>query len=640
MSYLDTPRLHFTGQFQADVSTINNEVTLYDINTFRPEDQTLTTDGTRGGWNPEGTGIFRLIGCRVTGARLGDRQITTWQEDAVIGTALENADDRVFGKLVDLDPQQQMVSEIWGMRLRLTDGSTRALFAGDFRPAAFTNLWRRQQRAVFLDQTLAAVFQSVLEGVSWDLDSAAGEGNARSAVLEALRQASAEGRLSININVYGYGRDPAIPRYTLGRVAGTIGPYLAGEPRHFVLGRQMVSGTPAASPVAPYGGVYSFQCKVHEDRRVVTADFGNCLPIRDASGAFDPNTSPPLTLAVLKAESSSLLNTVAADDVAVLGELNYLRRGWYAATAGVQDFDYSADSWCVSHITTRPLALLTPLAADNSSYAVLVSETLGGWYARADGFVARLEPGAMAPFDVYATRYGKPVSTLVKFSSNLGPMGGPPPEPEVGTPAAAIAYPAELKTDAQGKTVLCVTARADGPGNPRGYIDGQLYGIGYQPAEQSAQAFVNFWNLISILAFDRFEVPTQPTWNAHVRPILQQYGNLYPIMSKHLVALGDYSSVVTHLDILKLAFAQPLEDPNHMPVTRDLSAGKRAMILRWMEQRGPDGLPLRGDLGPPGAAVAAAERAAVVVDLDPMQRRSKTEALLKFAARRAGEEAR
>ena len=31
MSYLDTPRLHFTGQFQADVSTINNEVAFYDV---------------------------------------------------------------------------------------------------------------------------------------------------------------------------------------------------------------------------------------------------------------------------------------------------------------------------------------------------------------------------------------------------------------------------------------------------------------------------------------------------------------------------------------------------------------------------------------------------------------------------------
>jgi hypothetical protein len=629
MSYLDTPRIHFAGEFQADVSTINNEVTLYDSATFKRDDQELTTDGTKGGWNPEGTGIFRLIGCRVTGARLGDKAITTWEQDPVVGMALENADERVFGKLVDLDPQQQMVSQIWGMRLRLTDGEEKALLSGEFRPAAFINLWKRQQKAVFLDQTLAAVFQSVLEGVAW-------EGDADSQVLHALREASTDGCLSINMNVYGYGRDPKVPRYTIGRVAGTIGPSLAGEPRHFVLGRQMVSGTPATNPTIPYGGVYSFQCKVHEDRNTVTADFGNCLPIKDASGAFDPNTSPPLTLAVLKVESPNLLATVAADEVAVLGDVNYLRKGWYAETAGVQDFDYAADPWCVANIAERPLVLLTPLATDNSSYAVLVSETLGGLYARADGFVARLEPGGTATFDLYATRYGKPVSTALTLAPNLGPMGGPsPPEPQVGTPAEAIAFPTTLQTDAQGKAVLTVTARSEGPGNPRGYIDGQLYGIGYQPAGQPTQAVTNFWNVISILAFDRFEVPDQPTWTEHIQPILQQYGNLYPIMSRHLVELGTYESVVRHLPILRLAFTRPIEDPNHMPVTRDLSGSKRAAILKWMNSPGADGLPLKGAPAAmaAGAASPAAPRVGFEVDLEPIQRRSKTEALMKFAVR-------
>lgn len=620
MSYLDTPRLHFTGHFQADVSTINNEVTFYDISTFTPDDQQLTTDGTKGGWNPEGTGIFRLVGCRVTGARLGNRQITTFAEDPVIGMALENADDRVFGKLVDLDPEQQAVSQIWGMRLRLTDGKDNDLFAGDFRPAAFINLWRRQQRAAFLDQTLAAVYQSVLQGMIW-------EGHVDSAVLDALRRASADDCLSICMNVYGYGRDPKIPRYTLGSVAGTIGPYFAGEPKHFVLGRQLVSATPL-NPTVPLGGVYSFQCKVNEDQKTISADFGNCLQIKDASGAFDQNTSPPLMLAVAKQESSNPLSSVAAGDVAILGNVNYLNDGWYAQTGGVQDFDYSADPWLVANIGARPLLLLTPLAADNSSYAVLVSETLAGWYARADDFVARLEPGATAMFDIYATRYGKPVATAVNFFSNLTQMGG---GPDIGTPTDAITYPPQLQTDGHGKAVLSVVASAAGPGIPRIYIDGQLYGIGYQPAAQPAQAFTNPWNFISILAFSRVDVPDQPTWHANVQPILQQYGNLYPIMSKHLIDLGNYDSVVKHLKILRLAFSLPVEDANYMPVIRDLSAGKRAIILKWLDN------PLKGEPPPARAALAPAKPAGVEVDLEPMQRRSKTEALMKAAARRREE---
>jgi len=619
MSYLDTPRLHFTGQFQADVSTINNDVTFYDISSFTPDDQELTINGTKGGWNPEGTGIFRLVGCRITGAQLGNQPITTFDQDAVIGMALENADERVFGKLVDLDPEQQAVSQIWGMRLRLTDGKDTDLFVGDFRPAPFINLWRRQQTAVFLDQRLAAVYQSVLQGVTW-------EGHVDSPVLDALRSASAGNCLSICMNVYGYGRDPKIPRYTMGSVAGTIGPYVADEPKHFVLGRQMVSSTPWDATL-PLGTVYSFQCKVNEDQKTVSADFGNCLQIKDASGAFDPN-SPPLMLAVAKEESSNPASSVLAGEVAILGNVNYLSKGWYAQTAGVQDFDYSADPWVVANIGARPLLLLTPLAADNNSiisYAVLVSETLGGWYARADDFVARIEPDATAAFDIYATRYGKPIATEVNFFSNLSQMGG---GPDIGTPTDGITYPSQLPTDAKGKAVLYVKAKSTGPGTPRIYIDNQLYGIGYQPAQQPAQAFTNPWNFISILAFDHADLPDQPTWHTDVQPILQQYGNLYPIMSKYLVNLGDYDSVVAHLRILKFAFTRPIEDPNYMPVIRDLSDGKRAIILKWLDN------PLKGDPAPARAGPAPAKPAGVEVDLEPMQRRSKTEALMKAAARR------
>ena len=50
MSYLDSPRLHFDGWFQADVSTINNDVRFYQNASFVPEYQELNQNGS---WNPE-----------------------------------------------------------------------------------------------------------------------------------------------------------------------------------------------------------------------------------------------------------------------------------------------------------------------------------------------------------------------------------------------------------------------------------------------------------------------------------------------------------------------------------------------------------------------------------------------------------
>ena len=214
------------------------------------------------------------------------------------------------------------------------------------------------------------------------------------------------------------------------------------------------------------------------------------------------------------------------------------------------------------------------------------------------------------------------------------PLTPPVETPAIAIPPDAISYPSELPCNAQGKATLNVTVDLSQNPNPRGYIDGQLYGIAYQLKSQPAQTISSFWNFISVLAFSPFQTPKAPTWFADIRPVLTQYGNLYPIMSKHLVDLSDYGSVVRHLKILRLAFSLPIEDPNHMPVTRDLSEAKRDMILGWIDNPGADGLPLKGTQVQ--AAAPAPLRVApgpVPLTLDPLQTRGKSEVLLQFQAR-------
>ncbi len=628
MSYLDSPRLIFSGFFQADVSTINNDVSSFNNATFSDLFQQLDFDGS---WNPEGTGIFRLVNCRITGAQLGGAQITENGRDQVIGMALENADDHVFGKLVDLDPQQQSCSEIWGMGLRLTDSAGSTVFSGDYVTAAFINLWRRQQQDTAPnDQELAAVYQSVLNRVQWS-------GTPSSAALKALQRASEDGELSINMNLYAYGRDPGIPRYTLGRVAGVIGPYRSGEPKHFVLGRQMVAAQ--GNGLSAVNGVFTFQAKVDAGRKALTADFGNSLQIVNADGAFVD--VGPLAMAVLKTRTDGVLTSVAAGQVAVLGQVAYRQPNWYQQTAGIQEFDYSADSWCVANIETYPLLLLGQQNGGN--YNVLIQESLGGLYVRADSFVYRLEPNESKTVELYTTQYGKPISAAITFAPNNAMIGNAAPAnvepPDVATPADGVTYASALTTDRNGRAALNLTAGVMSPARPRGYIEGQLYAVGYQLAQQPAQTIMNMWNFISVLVFSPGDVPAQPTWYRDIQPILQQYANLYPIMSKHLVKLGDYDSVVEHLNILKLAFSLPIGDPNHMPVTRDLSASNRAMIMKWMSSPGHDGLPLKGE--PATAAVPPppmATQPTVQLVLEPIQQRGKTAFVLGLAARAKAKE--
>lgn len=80
MSYLDAPRLHFNGWFQVDVSTINNDVRFFQNESFVPEYQQLNQNGS---WNPEGTGIFRLLDCSVTGGFLDGRQLVSAADDSI-----------------------------------------------------------------------------------------------------------------------------------------------------------------------------------------------------------------------------------------------------------------------------------------------------------------------------------------------------------------------------------------------------------------------------------------------------------------------------------------------------------------------------------------------------------------------------
>jgi hypothetical protein len=655
MSYLDSPRIHFRGWFQADVSTINNDVRFFQNDSFVPDYQQLNDNGS---WNPEGTGIFRIMDCSVTGGFLKGRAITKPSDDMVVGLTLQNASDRAPGKLVDLDPQQQMVSQIWGMQVRLVGPKGEALLEGEYKPAAFTDLWRRQQKGVKMDQQLSAIYQSVLENVVWG-------GQIDSPLLAALQAAMQDQQLSIKLNLYGYGRDSTIPRYTMGHLVGTIGPYETGEPKHFVLGRQMIAyakeqgqSHPGAF-FTPDSNVNNLQAKVAADGLSVTADFGNSFPIIDASGA--PTNIGQVLFGVLRTNPQGHVATVDASEFVLIGEVPYLDEAWYAQTAGVQTFNLTKNAAARELLPGNPLVLVTPLLGA-PTYNVLIQESVDGLYVRSDAFVYRLNPGETEPIEFYATRFGQPLASRdINLSYTEGFMGGsgggdsvsPPPRPAaaipaIGTPADAIGFiesghyqpglTTSISTDAGGRAVLHLAASGDGPGNPRGYIGGQLYGIAYRLADLPPGYIGKPLDYISVLVFDRKDVPDQPTWYQDIQRIFTQYGNLYPIMSRYVVDLRDYEAVSARAAILKLAFSLPMSDPNHMPVTRDMSAGDRATILKWLSSPGSDGKPRLGS--PPVTSTIEGVAPLTVssiqdagVEAGPLQGAGKTIFMRQFEAR-------
>ena len=168
----------------------------------------------------------------------------------------------------------------------------------------------------------------------------------------------------------------------------------------------------------------------------------------------------------------------------------------------------------------------------------------------------------------------------MKGQITQGPLPGPSP---VGHPETALTFPTSLTTKTDGTVELTLTATD--PGNPRGYIDGQVYGITYASGSTAPPLGTVQDNslMLSALVFSGYQASANPTWLRDVQPIFQQYADLYPVM-KPFIDLGDFGAVARMRKLLRNVFAAPITDANAMPVTRDLSAAKRAMLLAWLDR--------------------------------------------------------
>lgn len=578
MSYLHSPRLTFAGQFQADPSTVNNDPNHYNNATFQPNYQDYGRGATNGWWNPEGTGSWRFLGCVVTGVTYKDGTSTRDPKvDPVIGMSVMDSGDRVAGKIVDLDPQQQSVSMIWGLTVRLMNGE-KCLLKGDFEPIAFNDIWWARQTLGPGAQTIppSAAYQSVLHNLEW---SGLPETNSR--YLKELKETSPD-LLSIKFNVDMFVMNRNAAQFTTGRMVGSIGPSNREEPNHFVIGRQLIP------PLTMGGGVYLptttniyMGCAiVDEANSQVVIDLGNSLTTGPDGSISESRT---LTLAANK----------GARGYENLAAIDYTTPDWYVGSAGV----------ATVKLTSEQLAdaLAFPLAITDGTQNSLADES--AQYVRADQFVFRMNPGDIDDIDFYVSYLGKPLprqTVLCQFSDSLiDIMGQGNGVPATATPNI-LTFEESSLTDETGKCT--VKLHAGNPENPRGFIDGQVYALSYFVKGQTPTTYtidlttnpatilpaslagVDPTNFISILVWDSVapEIVASPTW-ADLQPVMQQYANLYPLMSKGIFNLAKKDVVDQNAEILKFVFSKDVHDPNYMPATRDLSADKKSMILNYLD---------------------------------------------------------
>lgn len=535
MSYLQVPRLVFSGKFSADVATVNNNPGHYNSDEFRTSYQ---LPGEQNGlWNPNGGGAFRLTGCTVKRVDYLDGSYCDDPlKDPVIGLPLSSADNRASAKMVDLDPSQQ-ITEIWGLQLTLGNGNDAAWLA-DFEPAPFHDMWRRA--VGMTDAASSSWYQSFLTLTQ-------SKNNIGSRFLQELEQASGgkTEKLSIKFNVDGFDIDMNSPGFTFGRITGAIGVYHAQEPAHFIAGRALFPQT--GLPVN-FGVTYC-----HIENNVAYLDTGNTFST-GVGGAVQG--LGPFALAVADEEGRPL----------VLGEIKYADPGLYEASAGMVAVPFPPQ--LAKLVETRPLMIV-----HMPSNIIALRENEDGVFIRADKTIFRFNPKEQATTKIFATRFGKPLAGQV-VTLNYDPTY------RLGEPRSALTFPKTVTTNAAGIAEVQLTA--GDPGNPRVFIDGQTYVINYWTDATAYAAALNKRGSITARVFSAYNVPDEPTWMEHVHPIFRQYAELYPVM-KPIVDLSNYASVMQRLNILKNVFQLPITSPNYMPVTRDLSAAKLAMIRKWLD---------------------------------------------------------
>jgi hypothetical protein len=585
MSYLGEPRVAFNGRFLSDVSTINN-----------------ANPGGVVGWNPQGGAAFEFLNCKISGGWLESGNAS---DDPVLTYAISGLPNSSSGKMVDLDPDWQMASQLWALWVRLFDPASGDLaFIGRYTVASFRDLWMRQipeqlllppRTTVRNGMPMGARFVSTLTGVEW------GPAADRSPLLSKLKHQS-PGRLSIGLHQFGYFYATDNPRYRTGTLIGAIGPSSERSAETVLIGRRL-QPVPL-NPNLPCIGVIDLE--VAADRSTITMDLGHALPLANVDGNLQDlgnwNALPQLrgcqALAVGVAQRDFAQWKKPTQTVQIFGEASPFSAGWYSGTAGVATLTVATDQ---KDLTAQPMALYARL--ENGELIAITQEIVGGLLVRADNFVFRMEPGTKASATFHVSKLGIPARNVVLYLSPQTPLDPP-----------ALKFPETVTTDEDGRA--SITLEASDPGAPRPSPnpgqpapDGQIYAIAYSPLPPNADGAVrdgtglSGLDVLAIHVRQKLEIPAAPNWEDDVQPILGGYAVLYPIMSKHLFNLGDYDAVVANRKVLKFAFSRDINDPNYMPVTRDLSDSKRAIIIKWLEaETGDAAAPLRRK---PGAVSAA-----------------------------------
>jgi len=657
MNYLNYPRIHFSGTYQANPSTINNTPNNWDP-LFYPAPNEL--EKVELYWNPRGDGGFTLKeDCIVTQVDYADgTSANTPEKDAIIGQPVKAIFKSSFplqSALVDLDPMQQNVSEIWAMTLQI--GGDDANLTGNVPNVPFNGIWAQCQgpNAPRNSESGSAVFQVKMKDVTQT-------GLPNGSKFLTYFQENPSAFLSLNVNTNGHNNTPhnylfnddtfaemkaanisnlvldqmagmknlfqlyahkevgekSVPfpgnpgmvptekfvKYMLqqyltveqfnnnidtilqitatayqgvhtydyleGMITGTVGPSSTNDPNYFVPSR-MLAPTPNSSAFnAPFD---------IDENGIISLNLGNALPTE----------TPGKNLYQKKLGALWLVGfphgEISIQKMEQLVRIPYDEPDFVTSKAGIFTFKLEGD-W-----SETPLGIFS-VSSNDLTEMILLAEDQNGNYLRADQFVYRMNPGFDTTSDfprgetntvnIHALKFGKPVADgteislvmkteneAINYTVQTQGTSGTLGVKNLSIPQDILSFPKSVKTE---NGIATFDMSCQDPGNPRGYVDGQVYFLDYNFSSNPIQMDPN--DIVSVMVYDQ-------TVAEDATDVLAKFGRLYKVMG--FLADDEKIEEVDMRNMIKTLLQRPMADLVHMPVTRDLSAAARNKIVKWVD---------------------------------------------------------
>lgn len=567
MSILQTPRIHFKGQMSWDPIVTNNYPSFYNEDTSQPVmtptetmnqfRQAAIEAAKAGNWNPHGTHRSQFFETAVSAVDLGKGLVTT---DKLCG-----APATLNAMLVDLEPYGACSSQLFFDSLNFgIDGGCRIVAPRNERfTARYINFARNP--AGFIAGVASVNWQTTFAKAGLTID--AHKSDALLALQHALHEPDALG-LVVSFNAYRtvYFDDASLsnsapapaqvqkailyrklvaggfqPNPARSLIVGTIGIWRQGEPRH----------EPGDRALLPDANAKVFVAAAHArmDKKQLTLDLSNSISETGAD---------------LQKQDLGTLQVYAVDkakkEEQLLGSFDYASydRAAYEAGAGIVSFPVSDIHAAYAEKTDWELR--------SSTQGILLSESALRVIPASPNLYLDQGQSGTSRFQVY--KHGKPlhqVSDVSFFQTSAD-----------GTEITATLH---LKTNAEGQVSIS-------PATTKGQVFAYVPLPGKDaPAPDLSQGIdtqTYTYAYVRVLGADSNIAALPPTWSNVYKYVLINWNAMAPCMDNWLDLANPVDVHAYDKIIRRLTDPAAFESYMYMPVTRDLTAGQRTLLYKFL----------------------------------------------------------